>query len=757
MLEAMRRIIQEVNSAKNLDQALNLIVCRIKQVMKTDVCSIYLSDIPNHKSVLMATDGLKSSAVGNVRLDLSEGLIGLVTSRAEPLNVANAPAHPQYLYLPDTGEEKYFGFLCVPIVHHRKVLGVISVQQAQERTFKEEELTLLVTLAAQLAGAIAHAEAIGDIAGLHEGIAVTESERPIRGLPGSSGVSIGCTTVIYPPADLEAVPVRKTDNPDAEIKAFLLAVEATKKELRNLKKRVEQLPEEDQVLFEAYLMMLESKTLINKTVERIRHGFWASTALKDTVLEHIHLFSSMEDEYLRERAQDIRDLGRRILMHLQSRNRGEKLYHAQTILVGHEVTASDLMEVPEKKLAGLVCATGSGSSHVAILARALGIPAVMGAVDLPVNELDGKTLVVDGYQGSIYVEPSNQVMDEFSKIIQEENELSADLRGLVNLPSETSDGIHIPLHVNSGLLSDLPASQNSGAEGIGLYRTEFPFMIRDRFPSEDEQCKIYRQVLESFAPNPVTLRTLDIGGDKNLAYFPISEENPFLGWRGIRISLDHPDIFATQLKGMLLASAGLNNLNILLPMISSVSEVRESIQYIHKAHKELIEDGHDNIITPKIGVMIEVPSAVYQIDRIVALVDFISIGTNDLVQYILAVDRNNPNVADLYDCLHPSVITAVKQVIQSAAKRNVTVSVCGEMAGDPASALLLLGMGLNMLSMNVVSLLKIKWVIRSFSFEEARQLLDEVEKFDSASEVRAYLNNALFQAGLGGLIRPGKH
>lgn len=757
MLEAMRRIIQEVNAANNLDEALNLIVCRIKQVMKTDVCSIFLCDTPNQQIVLMATDGLHPSAAGNVRLSFSEGLIGLVATRAEPINIANATSHPQFKFLPDTGEEKYHGFLGVPIVHHRKVLGVISVQQVEERTFEEEELTLLVTIAAQLAGAIAHAEVVGDINGLHQGINAEESDRPIKGLAGSAGVAIGCSIVIYPPADLEAVPVRKTDTPDTEIKAFLMAVEATKKELKNLKKRVEQLPEEDQALFEAYLLMLESKTLINKTLERIRQGYWASSALKDTVMEHINLFSSMEDDYLRERAQDIRDLGRRILMHIQSRDRSAKNYHSQTILVGHEVTASDLMEVPENKLAGLVCATGSSSSHVAILARALGIPAVMGAVDLPTHQLDSKTLVVDGYQGNIYIEPSLRVMEEFSKIIQEENELSIELRGLKNLPSQTPDGIHMPLFVNSGLLSDLPASQNSGAEGIGLYRTEFPFMVRDRFPSEDEQYKIYRQVLKSFAPKPVTLRTLDIGGDKNLAYFPIQEENPFLGWRGIRISLDHPDIFITQLRAMLLASEDLDNLHILLPMITSVAEVEESLNYIHKVHSELLEDGHYSIKMPKVGVMIEVPSAVYQIERIVKLVDFISIGTNDLVQYILAVDRNNPNVADLYDNLHPSVIQAVKQIVKSAAKQGVSVSVCGEMAGDPASALLLLGMGLNMLSMSVVSLLKVKWVIRSFSYEKAQQLLHEVEGFDDAAQVRKHLEKALLEAGLGGLIRPGKH
>ncbi|MDX1812939.1 MAG: phosphoenolpyruvate--protein phosphotransferase, partial [Gammaproteobacteria bacterium] len=500
---------------------------------------------------------------------------------------------------------------------------------------------------------------------------------------------------------------------------------------------------EDQVLFDAYLLMLESKTLIEKTVARINEGYWASTALRDTVLEHVNLFSSMDDDYLSERAQDIRDLGRRILMHIQSRPRGAQIYNEKTILVSDELTPGDLVEVPEGMLAGVVSATGSGSSHVAILARALGIPAVMGVTDLPTNYMDGKKLIVDGYQGNVYIDPSKRIIKEFSVIIQEEAELSEELRGLTDLPAETSDGVRIPLMVNSGLLSDLSASQNSGAEGIGLYRTEFPFMIRDRFPGVEEQTRIYRQVLESFAPRPVTLRTLDIGGDKNLSYFPIKEENPFLGWRGIRISLDHPDIFVTQLKAMLLASVKLDNLNILWPMISCITEVNEALELLQRARNELIEEGHANVRIPRIGAMIEVPSAVYQADLIAKRVDYLSIGTNDLVQYLLAVDRNNPNVAELYDCLHPSVIFAVHHIVRCADKHHIPVTVCGEMAGDPAAAILLLGMGLDSLSMSVVALPKIKWVIRNFSFEQAREILAEIQHFEEAKDIRNYLNNAL--------------
>ncbi|HFE38417.1 MAG TPA: phosphoenolpyruvate--protein phosphotransferase [Gammaproteobacteria bacterium] len=756
MLETLRRIVQEVTAAQDLPQALNLIVQRIKQVMNTDVCSIYLADISSQQHVLMATDGLNPQAVGRIRIEFNKGLISRVAELAEPVNLDSAQNHPDYVFLPNTREENYHGFLGAPIIHHGEVLGVIAVQQTKKRSFVEDELTLLVTIAAQLAGVIAHAEAIGELTGLHGGHRLNP-DKPFKGIPGAPGVAIGASIVVYPAANLDAVPNRRTDDIEAEIAVFNTAVEETREDLLALKKRIVELPQEDQALFDAYLLILESKNLINKTLDRIKKGYWASTALRDTVLEHVSLFSSMEDVYLSERSQDVRDLGKRILMHIQSDTETNIAYNDATILVSDELTAPSLMEIPKDKLVAVVSSSGSGSSHVAILARAMGIPAVMGATDLPINQLDGKTLVVDGYQGNVYVEPSNLVISEFKKIIEEENELSLELKKLKDLPAETTDGVHIPLYINSGLVSDLTSSQSSGAEGIGLYRTEFPFMIRDRFPGEDEQTKIYRQVLSSYSPNPVVLRTLDIGGDKSLNYFPIEEENPFLGWRGIRISLDHPDIFTTQLKAMLRASIGLDNLNILFPMITRVSEINSALKLTRKAHRELQEDGYKNVKMPRIGAMLEVPSAVFQTNVIAKRVDYISIGTNDLVQYILAVDRNNPSVAGLYDCLHPSVIQAVKHVVRQAELHNTPVSVCGEMAGDPAAVILLLGMGLDNLSMSVVALPKIKWVIRNFSFKQAQNLLQEVEHYEEAVDVRNRLNKALEKSGLGGLIHPGKH
>ncbi|MDH5218980.1 MAG: phosphoenolpyruvate--protein phosphotransferase, partial [Gammaproteobacteria bacterium] len=427
-----------------------------------------------------------------------------------------------------------------------------------------------------------------------------------------------------------------------------------------------------------------------------------------------------------------------------------------TVLVGDELSPADLVNVPSEQLVGVISTRGSASSHVAILARALGVPSVMGANDLPVTRVEGCNLILDGYQGLVYIEPSRAVSHEYQRLVNEETELSEDLKALANEPAETPDKVRIPLYINSGLLSDISSSMDSGAEGIGLYRTEFPFIIRDRFPGEEEQTKLYREILEAYNPLPVTLRTLDIGGDKTLDYFPIVEENPFLGWRGIRISLDHPDIFVTQLRAMLRASAGMNNLHILLPMISSVTEVNESLDLISRAREELIDEGIKDLYMPRIGAMIEVPSSVYQADLIAKRVDFLSIGTNDLVQYLLAVDRNNSNVADLYDSLHPAVLMAVQSVVRSASMANVHVSVCGEMAGDPAAAILLLGMGMDSLSMNPVALPRIKWVIRNFPFKKARQLLEDALQMESANHIRTMLNRELDNAGLGSLLRAGK-
>lgn len=754
MLSTLRKIVLEVTEAPDLPQVLNVVVSRIKEWIGVDVCSIYLADSTDGY-VLMETEGLNPKAKGKVRLAPHEGLVGLVAETAEPINLLHAPDHPRYRYFPETGEEEYSSFLGVPIVHHRKVLGVLVVQQGKERLFDEGVATLLVTLAAQIAGAIAHAEVSGDIKQLKM-LRQKSTDKSVKGLPGAPGVVIGNAVVIYPPANIDAVPDKRIEDTEGELAYFQQALIETREEIRALMVRMaEVLPAAEVALFDAYLLMLESNTLIEGIENRIRAGSWASAALRDTIHEHIRIFDGMDDPYLRERAQDVHDLGQRLLVNLQTSDRGSFTFPDNGILVGEDVTASMLAEVPHKKLLGVISARGSRTSHVAILARAMGIPAVMGADDLPVGRIDGHEVIVDGYVGRVFISPSDAVRVEFQRLISEEQVLSKELAPLQSLPAETTDGLHMPLYANTGLLSDISPSQNSGAEGIGLYRTEIPFLMRDRFPGEEEQRELYRQVLSAFPEQPVVIRTLDVGGDKALPYLPIIEDNPFLGWRGIRITLDHPEIFLTQLRAMFLASEGLKNLHILLPMVSSVKEVREALVLIKQAYDEISLEME--LHRPKVGVMIEVPSVLYQMDALAKYVDFFSVGTNDLTQYLLAVDRNNARVAGLYDSLHPAVLRAMQDIVVRAHACGKKVSVCGEMAGDPVASLLLLGMGVDSLSMTASSLLRVKWVIRSFSEKESKQALADVfSDYEDGDEIRNHLNNLLEKKGLGGLVRAGK-
>ena len=753
MLNTLRKIVQEVNAATDLKAALGIIVQRVKTAMGTQVCSVYLLDPETDRYVLMATEGLNKRAIGKVSMASNEGLVGLVGSREEPLNLEHASEHPRYRYFPETGEERYASFLGAPIIHHRRVMGVLVVQQRERRQFDEGEEAFLVTMSAQLAGVIAHAEATGSIRGLgKQGKGIQEAR--FVGVPGAPGVAIGNAVVVLPPADLEVVPDKAIENIEGELKLFNRALEAVREDIKRLSNKLSrQLRPEERVLFDVYQMMLDDDALAGEVVKVIRNGQWAQGALRQVINGHVQRFEMMDDEYLRERASDVKDLGRRLLAQLQEAHQQKLVYPDNTILVSEELTPSMLGEVPEGKLIGLVSVEGSSNSHVAILARAMGVPTVMGAVDLPYSKIDGIELVIDGYHGEVYTNPSESLRKQYAEVVEEERQLAQGLDALRELPCVTLDGHRMPLWVNTGLMADVARAQQRGAEGVGLYRTEVPFMGNDRFPSEKEQLKIYREQLAAFHPLPVTMRTLDIGGDKALPYFPIKESNPFLGWRGIRVTLDHPEIFLVQVRAMLKASEGLENLRILLPMISGTRELEEALHLIHRAWAEVRDEGTD-VPMPPVGVMIEVPAAVYQIRELARQSDFVSIGSNDLTQYLLAVDRNNPRVADLYDFLHPAVLQALKMVVDGAHAEGKPVSICGEMAGDPAAAVLLLAMGFDSLSMNATNLPKVKWLLRQVSLTKAQALLAEVLKIDNPHVIHSTLGLTLRNLGLGRVINP---
>jgi len=750
MLAKLQQIVQRVNAAADLQDALEIIVHRVKSAMEADVCSVYVRARDTAQYVLMATDGLNPGAVGKIRMAPGEGIVGLVAARQEPVNLADAAEHPGYRHFPETGEQRFSGFLAVPIVHFRQSVGVLVVQQETKRMFAEDEVAFLVTIGAQLAATLGFA-ALGrviapDVPGPSGPIGL------IQGLPGAPGVTIGTIVLPSPLAELDAVADRATDGAAQEEARFRRAIRETQQELRASADRMEgRLSDETRAIFDVYILILGQDDLLEGVVARIRRGSWAPAALRDTIAEYARMFEESEDPYVRARAEDIRAIGRRILLRLVSDVTAVRQYPSDTVLLGDEVSLARVADVPPGQLRGIVCLRGSVVSHTAVLAHGLGIPAVMGLGPRNVTALDGHPIIVDGYRGRVFIDPLPAAVRAYRRVVQHEGQLSARLAGLRDLEAKTSDDVHVGLGLNVSLLTDIDVAANLGIDEVGLYRSEFPFMARETFPMEQEQYETYRKVLQAFAPKPVTMRTLDIGGDKPLSYFPTTEENPSLGWRGIRLTLDRPDIFLPQLRAMLRASAGLNNLRILFPMIGQIDEIKAARRAVDRARGELLEEGCE-CAPPPIGAMVEVPSALLSIPALSRHVDFFSVGTNDLAQYLLAVDRNNPNVARLYDPLDPAVIRALYGAIRDARRCGRPVSVCGEMAADPGAAILLLGMGVPMLSMSASAILRIKWVIRSLSSQRAKQVLNRAMRMEGGDAVRAMLDEELKRAGLRELV-----
>lgn len=756
MLTILRHIIQEVSSAPDFGDALDIMVKRIANALATQACSVFLLDRQHGEYVLMATQGLNPQAVGKIRVPINKGLIGLVGEREEPVNIDDAKKHPRFLHVAEAKEDAYRAFLGTPIIYHRQVLGVLIVQQEDPRRYDESEEAFLVTLAAQLAAIIAHAEATGALSSLMQTSKEKRHDHVYSGVPGAPGIGMGVGVVVFAPYDLDSVPDREPNDIETELKLLDDAFASVREDLRIMSERLyPTLPLEERALFDVYQRILDSADLGKEVADGIRAGNWAPGALRMCIEAHVRRLENLDNEYMRERAVDIKDLGLRVLACLQKNEKATPHYAERTILIGESLSSTDLAEVPEGCLAGVISVQGSGNSHVAILARAMKVPTVMGVGEAPLHELLDKDIIVDGYFGQIYVEPSPSLRSEFDRLLQEEKKLDAELDEIRDQPAVTKDGHRMGLLVNTGLGADISLALAAGAEGVGLYRTEIPFLMRDRFPSGEEQRIIYRQLLASFAPRPVTIRTLDVGGDKPLPYFPIKEDNPFLGWRGIRITLDHPEIFLSQMRAMMRASEGLNNLRVMLPMITDVTEVDEALRLLRKAYAEVHDEGYD-IVMPQIGVMIEVPAAVYQARSLAKRVDFLSVGTNDLTQYLLAVDRNNPRVANLYDALHPAVLRALIQIVENGHHEGKHISICGELAGDPVAVMLLLAIGFDSLSMNASSVGRVRWIIRHVTKKKSAKLLHEVLSMESAVMIRCHMELALERAGLGNLIRAGR-
>jgi phosphotransferase system enzyme I (PtsI)/phosphotransferase system enzyme I (PtsP) len=745
VIHQLARIVQTIALAEQPADQVNLVVESISSVMAVDVCSLYLAN-ERAEMLLLASHGLAAGAVRRVSIPHGKGLVGLVATGRHPVNLANAESHPAFYYIAETEEERFHSFCGVPLVHTGRVIGVLVVQGREIRQFNEEEQGFLVTLAAHLALLLANSPLTSGELG--------DQTRRIQGIRGAPGIGIG-HILLCDHGELYAVANSPCDDIPGAMREWHELLAAVRRELELEQQAVAgDLSDGVVGIFSAYMMLLSDPSFLGHVEKGILDGNWLPGALRQAIQHFADLFRAMDDPYLKARHEDIHHLGNK----LYNAWRGIRPAAAQTnrrlVLIGAQVSVSDIAAVPAGMLEGIVCFEGSSLSHTAVLANALGIPAVMGT-GLIRNLADDTLLVVDGGSGLVMVNPGAALLAEYIKLADDQRFRMKQLEQIRELPAQTSDGALLTLYTNTGLLADISPGLVNGAQGVGLYRTEIPFMIRNSFPSEEEQVAVYRQVLTAYEGRPVHMRTLDIGGDKQLPYFPVgNEENPALGWRGIRFTLDNSQLLMTQVRAMVRAAIDLDNLRILLPMVTSTVELDDFRDLLTDAMAQLLAEGHA-VKRPALGVMVEVPAAISQIPFWASKIDFISIGSNDLSQYLLALDRNNPRVAARYDHVHPAVLLEIRRILQLAKKHRIPVSLCGEMASDPVAVVLLMGLGLRTLSMSATKIPGIKWLIRSLQISRAEQLASEALACMYPLDIRSRVEAALQAAGLQELLKPG--
>ncbi|HFU3276525.1 TPA: phosphoenolpyruvate--protein phosphotransferase [Escherichia coli] len=708
MLTRLREIVEKVASAPRLNEALNILVTDICLAMDTEVCSVYLADHDRRCYYLMATRGLKKPRGRTVTLAFDEGIVGLVGRLAEPINLADAQKHPSFKYIPSVKEERFRAFLGVPIIQRRQLLGVLVVQQRELRQYDESEESFLVTLATQMAAILSQSQ-LTALFGQYR-------QTRIRALPAAPGVAIaeGWQDATLPL--MEQVYQASTLDPALERERLTGALEEAANEFRRYSKRFAAgAQKETAAIFDLYSHLLSDTRLRRELFAEVDKGSVAEWAVKTVIEKFAEQFAALSDNYLKERAGDLRALGQRLLFHLDDANQGPNAWPERFILVADELSATTLAELPQDRLVGVVVRDGAANSHAAIMVRALGIPTVMGA-DIQPSVLHRRTLIVDGYRGELLVDPEPVLLQEYQRLISEEIELSRLAEDDVNLPAQLKSGERIKVMLNAGLSPEHEEKLGSRIDGIGLYRTEIPFMLQSGFPSEEEQVAQYQ---------------------------------------GIRITLDQPEIFLIQVRAMLRANAATGNLNILLPMVTSLDEVDEARRLIERAGREVEEMIGYEIPKPRIGIMLEVPSMVFMLPHLAKRVDFISVGTNDLTQYILAVDRNNTRVANIYDSLHPAMLRALAMIAREAEIHGIDLRLCGEMAGDPMCVAILIGLGYRHLSMNGRSVARVKYLLRRIDYAEAENLAQRSLEAQLATEVRHQVAAFMERRGMGGLIRGG--
>ena len=743
LLKRLRELMAEpLEPQERLDQ----IVRQIAQNMVAEVCSVYVLRSDGVLE-LYATEGLNPGAVHLAQLKMGQGLVGTIAASARPLNLSDAQSHPAFTYLPETGEEIYHSFLGVPILRTGRALGVLVVQNRASRTYREDELEALETTAMVIAEMVA----TGELKKLTKPGLELDLSRPVAIEGASFGEGIGLGYVVLHEPRIVVTNLLNEDS-EHELGRLAEALGSLRISIDDMLSRREVSMEgEHREVLETYRMFAHDRGWVRKLEEAIRNGLTAEAAVERVQSETKARMIRLTDPYLRERMHDFDDLANRLLRQLTGY--GAKLsassFPNDAIIVARAMGAAELLDYPRQNVRGLVLEEGAVTSHVVIVARAMGIPVVgqaAGAVALAEN---GDSIIVDGDDARVHLRPLSDLQRSYEEKVRFRARRQEQYRALRAVEPVTKDGREINLQMNAGLLVDLPHLNESGASGIGLFRTELQFMIASTMPKAEEQEAFYRNVLKQAGGRPVTFRTLDIGGDKVVPYFRAAEEeNPALGWRAIRLSLDRPGLLRTQLRAMLRAAAG-NDLRLMLPMVTEVSELREVRDLLQKEIQRQSKLGEQLPKKLQFGAMLEVPALLWQLDELMAEVDFVSVGSNDLFQFAMAVDRGNARVSDRFDTLGRPFLRILRDIVRAGIRNETSVTLCGEMASKPISAMALLGIGFRSVSMSPAAIGPVKSMLLSLDAGKLESvLMPALDDLKPTASIRQILTDFAAENGI---------
>lgn len=737
LLRRLREIMAERQSAQ---ARLDKLVTVVASNMVAEVCSIYLSRAGGVLE-LFATEGLNREAVHRTRLKPGEGLVGLVAETAAPLNLSNAPEHPSFSYRPETGEDPYRSFLAVPIVRGERVFGVLTVQNRTARHYGEEEEEALATIAMVLAEVVAQGTLV-DLSELDDTELSPTRPALLRGEGLSEGLAIGTVFLHEPRVKAEQMiaddPVAESGRLEAALEDLSIAVDAM------LESSELDLTGDTREVIEAYRLFANDQGWRQRLMDAVRTGLTAEAAVERVQDETRARISRTTDAYLRERLHDFEDLSRRLERHLAKSDGAAEALPDRAVVVARSMGPAELLDYGRNRIAGLVVEEASQTSHIAIVARSMGVPLVGGVEGVADLARSGDPIVVDTETGEVRIRPPKEVINVYHGKQALLNQRVAQFAAIRDEPAVTRDGVRISLNMNAGLLLDLPHLVDSGADGIGLFRTELQFLIGARMPKLADQIALYQQVLDAANGKPVVFRTLDLGGDKIPSYGrSIREENPAMGWRAIRIALDRPGLLRYQVRALITAANG-RPLRLMLPMVSEPGEFDAARALIGKELERAARVGLTPPSQLQLGAMLEVPSLVFCLEQILSTVDFLSIGSNDLLQFAFASDRTNAKVARRYDTLAPAVLNLLRYIAATAngLNRLKALSICGEIAGRPLEAMTLLGLGFTSLSMQASMIGPVKMMARSLDTRLLRPLLDELCRSRDGSARRALIEFA---------------